>query len=113
MVRLGDGPMIGSIVIFWFQNIKIIISVALVVIFMVDTILLIVISRSGKEVSNRYYSLHRGKGLIKMTLLKLAVVVLIYYTAFPSGKVGAVMAVVTYYYVTVIKLLSDYRKIKI
>lgn len=95
--------------------IKKVFAIVLVIAFVADTIFIYYINKHGIVLSNTYYSFHRKMGLIKITILKISMILWIIYTLIfePSGKSGSIFTIITAYFILAIKLFTDYRKSKI
>lgn len=92
--------------------VKNIFAIAFLIAFVADTSLLYLISSHVHDLGNSYYTFHKKMGLVKVTVLKIAVILWIIYSLIfePSGKSGSIFTIITAYSIIVIKLFADYRK---
>lgn len=87
-------------------------SIALVIAFVADTVLLLTINKKFGSLSNAYYSFNKKIGLLKISVLKIVLVIWIIYGLIiePSGKSGAIFTIITAYWINLIKIFADYKK---
>ena len=95
--------------------IKTVFAISFVIAFIADTSLIFFINCHIHELSSFYYSFHKKIGLVKITILKTAIICwVIYFLIFePSGKSGSIFTIITAYCIIIIKLFTDYRKTRI
>jgi len=95
----------------FFSVVTITYSSALVIAFFIDTSFLMKAKKHLLLGVDAYVSFHLRQGLLKVCILKaLAVIFLISELIGPSLKSGAILAIITWYVLTVIKFIRLYRK---
>lgn len=95
----------------FFSIITITYSSALVIAFFIDTSFLMKTKKHLLLGADAYVSFHLRHGLLKVSILKVfAVIFLISELIGPSLKSGAILTIITWYVLTVIKFIRLYRK---
>lgn len=83
----------------------------LVFFLLLDNILVFIVKARRPLIENKYFDFHRKYGYLRITCLKIIIVLFaVYALVEPVGKSGAVAAIAWAYGFFIIKLLIDFKK---